>query len=108
MKIRTAVRTRFSASHKIDGDAICGRQHGHTWSVEVTVEGTYVDHQALSTAVRGVADELDLRDINSLVSSIIPNPEGVAAYFRERLLFEFSGIVEVRVWMDDIGGIVLA
>lgn len=107
MRATSTARNHFSASHIVDGHSVCGKLHGHRWAVDVTVEGQIspktgyvVDHGELAEALQSVVDELDRRDLNAMLPGVVPVPEGVAGYIRERLLFWFPSITSVMVRAD--------
>lgn len=108
MRATVTVAGGFAASHQIDGHSACGKFHGHTWAVEATLEkpispksGMVVDHGEFLSAVTGVCSELHLRDLNGMLPGVVPVPEGIAGYIRERLLLQFPHIVAVMVSCGD-------
>lgn len=107
MRATATVRDGFSASHVVQNHSTCGKLHGHRWSIEVTFEGPLspqsgmvVDHGELGQALRDVCVEFDRRDLNGMLPGVVPVPEGIAGYVRERLLLAFPGIVAVTVDCD--------
>lgn len=108
MRSIITVHGRFSASHTVEGHPVCGRLHGHTWDVDVSVEGpispktgTVVDSWALAFALTKLTVELDHRDLDAMVPGVVSVPEGIASYVRERLLLEFPKITIVTVSIED-------
>lgn len=106
MKARVSVTSTFSASHNVPKHTICGKGDGHDWSVRATVEGELnpktgmvVDHGEFAEALRMVCSEFDHRDLNDMLVGVVPTPEGLAAYIRERLIFAFPNVVNVEVRM---------
>lgn len=108
MRATATATSRFSASHLIQDHSTCGRLHGHTWTISVTVEGpispktgAVVDAGELAFALTKLCAELDHRDLNVMLPAVTPNPEGVALWARERLLLSFPQIVSVTVSIED-------
>jgi 6-pyruvoyltetrahydropterin/6-carboxytetrahydropterin synthase len=110
MRITSTVSGRFSAGHVLPGHAKCGREHGHAWFVRLTVEGGIgpttgylVDHEELRAALGGIIAEIDGESLGSFLPGVVPSPEGLCGYFRERLLLVFPNIVRVTVRADPEG-----
>ncbi len=89
-----SVKASFSAAHRVRGHrGGCANLHGHNWEVELLVTGDtldktgfVLDFQDVKTALRGIMDELDHRDLNALKPFVKKNPtsENLAAHvFRE-------------------------
>jgi 6-pyruvoyltetrahydropterin/6-carboxytetrahydropterin synthase len=99
---------RFEAAHVLPHhDGKCSRLHGHSYRLDVTLEGPLqddgpargmvVDFDVLARVVKaGVVGELDHRSLNDLV----PNPtcENVIAWIWARLAPEFPQLVELTLW----------
>lgn len=93
------VRRHFDAAHYLRGyPGQCGRLHGHTWQVEVTVAGErldeygmLIDFHALKEMVAGVVAELDHQHLNDLEpfhkpgGETNPTAENIARYLYRRL-----------------------
>lgn len=106
MRHKTTVKTSFEASHLVEEHTLCGRDHGHLWQVAVTVEGglhpkqhQVVDHHAFLRDLEMIVNEIRDRNLNDMLQGVITTPEGVALYFRERLVLWWPRIVEVEVQM---------
>jgi len=106
--MRTTITTTvpFFAGHVIPGHSTCGRQHGHDWSVAVSLEsslnpqdGLVVEHGAFQHAVEELVAEFNGRNINDLLPGVLPTPEGIAQYVHERLVFEYP-VTKVTVVMS--------
>ena len=92
----TAV-TQFDAGHSVAGYLNCSRRgHGHTWTVSATVEGPLerdddtgvwatAFSDGLTDDLERIARELDGRDLNDMAPGADSTPEGLAAWFLERL-----------------------
>lgn len=110
---RLSVKSRFAAAHRlVNYQGHCSRLHGHTWEVEVSVEGTgldqcgmLVDFHILKEALNKVIEDLDHSYLNQLPpfnqENLNPTAENLARYFFERLktaLPPGTSLAEVRVW----------
>jgi 6-pyruvoyltetrahydropterin/6-carboxytetrahydropterin synthase len=98
----------FEAAHVLPyHPGKCSRVHGHSYRLDVTLEGPLgddgpargmiVDFELLSKIVRaGVIGELDHRSLNELV----PNPtcENVVVWIWRRLAPEFPQLAELVLW----------
>jgi 6-pyruvoyltetrahydropterin/6-carboxytetrahydropterin synthase len=100
------VSLTFAAAHRLpDHEGKCCRLHGHTYGLEVTVEGTpqstgpavgmVMDFAELRTRVSAsVVERLDHQLLNDLFD-FVPTTEAVAAWAFARL--EEDGLPVVRV-----------
>lgn len=89
------VHSAFDASHQIEDDPLCGRDHGHTFHVTACVEGILERDESSIWRVFGTEDlqqrldsvtrELDLRDLNAMMPGSTPIPETIAAWILERI-----------------------
>ena len=96
---------KFSACHFIPGHAKCGRLHGHTWGVTLTVAaeenqalGMAVDFKEISAKLDTVVSAFDHQTLNYLEWFDEENPtaENIAKLIFELLEREFSGGITVR------------
>ncbi len=99
---------KFEAAHVLPHHlGKCARLHGHSYRVEVALDGPLqddgpgrgmvVDFDLLARVVRaGVIGELDHRSLND----ILPNPtcENVAVWIWHRLAPEFPALSEIVLW----------
>lgn len=99
----------FSASHVVRDHLRCGRQHGHRWTVTVTIKagqdpasGELLGLPELAEAVESLCIQLDREHLNDMVPGAQPTPAGLALAFREQLSLRFRAVVEVRVDMDNV------
>lgn len=106
MQYTSTVVDRFEAAHHIDEHSVCGGNHGHDWSIAVTVAGGLdpkeiyvVDSGELAAALRNVVDEFRGRDLNDMLPGVVTTPEGVGLYVRERLILDWPRIINVTVTM---------
>jgi 6-pyruvoyltetrahydropterin/6-carboxytetrahydropterin synthase len=104
--VRTSVTRcfEFEAAHRLPWHAgKCSRAHGHSYRLEVTVEGrvgeqgVVIDFADLSAAVhRDVIERLDHRDLNELMPN--PTAELIAQDIWERLDVAGVQVTRLRLW----------
>ena len=103
--MRVGVREHFDSMHLLPGHPKCGVPHGHTYNVEVQVEGPLrdgmvIDFDELKTALRGVLKMLDHTDLNKILE--FPSCENLCTYILERLRTSIDQEkIIVRVWEGD-------
>jgi len=113
------VRDHFDAAHSLRGyDGECQRLHGHTWDVEVSVEGTELDgigilydFKSLKDDLRTVLDSYDHRHLDEVppFDTMNATAENLARVVYERLSASITGpvsITEVAVWESPIARLV--
>lgn len=108
MKTTITVSLTFAAAHQLpEHTGKCARLHGHTYGLEVTVEGTpqesgpavgmVMDFADLRERVRElIVDRLDHQLLNDLFDQV-PTTETVAAWIYKRLQDEGLPVVRVRL-----------
>jgi 6-pyruvoyltetrahydropterin/6-carboxytetrahydropterin synthase len=106
MRTTITVSTTFAAAHRLpEHEGKCSRLHGHTYGLEVTVEGTpqesgpakgmVMDFADLRERVaKVVVERLDHQLLNDVVD-FVPTVEAVAAWAFE--LLQEVGLPVVRV-----------
>ena len=108
--MKLGVVTHFDAAHSLPRyDGKCRNVHGHTYTVEVVVEGGVnpesnfiMDYMDLELILKGVLDRLDHRYLNDVLR--YPTCEMIATYIKEELLKELSSkeppikLVSVKIW----------
>jgi 6-pyruvoyltetrahydropterin/6-carboxytetrahydropterin synthase len=88
-------------------DGKCSRLHGHSYRLDITLEGDLqtdgpargmvVDFDVLSRTVKaGVIAELDHRSLNDVVEN--PTSENLVAWIWARLAPEFPQLAELVLW----------
>jgi 6-pyruvoyltetrahydropterin/6-carboxytetrahydropterin synthase len=89
--------------HRLIGHPKCGTPHGHTYTVEVCVEGPVrggmvMDFDDLKRHVRAVIAGLDHTDLNRIVE--VPTCENLCTYVLEELRRRLEGVatIRVRIW----------
>jgi 6-pyruvoyltetrahydropterin/6-carboxytetrahydropterin synthase len=109
------VRDHFDAAHSLRGyDGECQRLHGHTWDVEVTVEGTELDaigivydFKTLKTDLTSVLGDYDHQHLNEVppFDAMNATAENLARVVYQRLTSLVAPCVkvtEVAVWESPI------
>ncbi len=99
--MRLGVVEFMDCAHFLPGHSKCGSLHGHTYKVEVIIEGEkqggmVVDFADLKAGVRGVLSEYDHKALNDFMD--YPSVENICellgARLKDRLAFPFR----IRVW----------
>jgi 6-pyruvoyltetrahydropterin/6-carboxytetrahydropterin synthase len=115
---RLTVTDHFDAAHSLRGyDGECRRLHGHTWDVEVSVEGGCLDgigivydFKRLKADLRSVLDDYDHQHLNETApfDEINATAENLARVVYERLVKVVDPVVriaEVAVWESPVARI---
>lgn len=107
MRVRLTHEFRLESAHSLPGvpaEHKCSRIHGHTFGIEVHVEGEVdpesgwlVDYADLERAFRPVRDALDHRLLNEVEGLANPTSEHVARWIWERLGPRLPGLAEIVV-----------
>lgn len=93
MKVRIAKEFDFDASHWLPHVAAghkCGRMHGHTYRVEVSLvgepdsRGMVVDYSELAAAWQPIHDAIDHRTLNEVPGLENPTTEILSPWVWER------------------------
>jgi len=113
------VRDHFDAAHSLRGyDGECRRLHGHTWDVEVTVDGAVLDaigivydFKTLKDDLRAVLDDYDHQHLNEVppFDGMNATAENLARVVFERLEARVGSAVkvtEVAVWESPIARLI--
>lgn len=105
--MKIGLSMEFDAAHHLPlHKGRCSQIHGHTYKVEVVLQGSVgedgmvMDFYDLKRVVKKVIDELDHTNLNSVLEN--PTAETIASHIRRRLKEELdhSGIslVAVKLW----------
>ncbi len=113
------IKEHFDAAHSLPGyPGECRELHGHTWDVEVTVEGEHLDEigivydfKTLKADVRSVLGVFDHKHLNDVApfDEIPPTAEHLARTIFEQLADRVAPVVrvvEVAVWESPIAKLV--
>ncbi len=107
MKCRLTKDFRFEAAQtlpSLPGDHKCKRMHGHSFKVEISVEGVVdekvgwvYDHAQISRAMGSLMDLLDHSYLNDIEGLQNPTIENMAAWFWRRLAPQLPGLCEIVI-----------
>jgi 6-pyruvoyltetrahydropterin/6-carboxytetrahydropterin synthase len=97
----------FDASHQLPGlpeGHKCGRLHGHTYTVEVVLQGDTLaepgfvtDFGDLAPFGRYLDDQLDHRHLNDVLGGEVPTSERLARYLAEWIERHLAGALGGRL-----------
>lgn len=91
----------IDSAHYLPEHKSCGKLHGHTYKVEVTVEGEktdgiVIDFHDLRTIIRGVLREYDHRLLNEVLE--FPSCENLCESIYDKLRKKLEFPFTLRVW----------
>jgi 6-pyruvoyltetrahydropterin/6-carboxytetrahydropterin synthase len=107
LKVRIAKTFDFDAAHFlpfVPAGHKCGRMHGHTYRVEVVLEGEpdergmVVDYAEIAAVWQPIFDAIDHRELNAVPGLENPTTEILAPWILERFARSFPQLVSVRVF----------
>ena len=95
------MQPREFAAHHLPGHEKCGRLHGHTYQIDVTIEGDHkggmvLDFSDLKKAVREVLAKYDHRDWNDALE--YPSVENICELLHKDMKPGLKFPFHVRVW----------
>lgn len=90
---------QVAAGHSISGHPRCKHQHGHDWTVSVTVKGIPDIDAASNVSARldAFIDEIWGKNLNDLNPAGSHDTSGVALWAWERLAMVVPGLAAVEV-----------
>ena len=95
-------RFKFDAAHRIPGHPKCGRIHGHTYGVEVSIEvpkDQFYDFAEFKATIQPFIDLLDHSYLNEWFGSRVPTAENIALWLWLVLEAETElPLVEIKVF----------
>ncbi|HEX8898063.1 MAG TPA: 6-carboxytetrahydropterin synthase QueD [Chthoniobacterales bacterium] len=107
MRVRLTKDFQFEAAQtlpKAPEGHKCRRMHGHSFKVEISVEGEtdpvtdwLYDHAKISDAMKPILQQLDHSYLNEIAGLENPTIENMAAWFWERLEPHCPGLCEIVV-----------
>ena len=107
MKARLGKDFFFESAHvlpKVPADHKCGRMHGHSFKMEVVVEGEVnpdtgwvYDFSQISRTVEPLVAQLDHRCLNDIPGLENPTVEVLAGWVWQKLASQLPGLVEIVV-----------
>ncbi len=111
MKSRVVERFKFEAAHAVIIDGQAEEIHGHTFRLEIAVEGPLrngyvIDFLHLRAIVDEIVGKLDHRNLNSIFDN--PTTENVALWIAgeiEKRLPHGVRLHRLRLWEGDENGV---
>ncbi|MDD3042498.1 MAG: 6-carboxytetrahydropterin synthase QueD [Methanosarcinaceae archaeon] len=101
-KMRLGIIDYIDSAHYLPGHGKCGRVHGHTYKIEVVIEGEVqengmvIDFYDLKKGVKETLEEYDHRLLNDLIE--FPSSEHLCQQVHVHLFEKFGFPLKVRVW----------
>lgn len=107
MVFRVTKDFRFEAAQtlpSVPAGHKCGLMHGHSFKVEITVEGAIdpatgwvYDHAVISGAMKPIIDRLDHAYLNDIPGLENPTIELMCVWFWEKLSPQLPGLAEIVI-----------
>ena len=107
MHVRLTKDFSFEAAQtlpKVPSDHKCGRMHGHSFTIEISVEGEvdpatgwFYDHAKISRAMDPLLQQLDHAYLNDISGLENPTIEIMCSWFWERLALSLPGLAEIVI-----------
>ena len=99
--MKLGITDHIDCAHFLPGHPKCGQLHGHTYKIELMVEGDVrdgmlVDFADLKGDLRRVLEEFDHRNWNDVLE--YPSVENICALLARRLGERLRFPFRVRVW----------
>ncbi len=91
----------IDCAHYLPGHPRCGSLHGHTYKVELIIEGKnrngmVLDFADLKSVLREVLAEFDHKSLNDFLE--YPTVENIAEMLRDRFRKRLPFVFTLRVW----------
>jgi len=92
----------IDSAHYLPGHETCGIVHGHTYKIEVVIEGEkkengmVMDFYDIKKIIKDVLKEYDHKLLNDIIS--YPSAENICEHICSKLSARFDFPVMVRVW----------
>ncbi len=102
--MKVGVITHFDSSHLLPGHPKCGIPHGHTYKIEVTVEGPVkngmvADFDTLKTSLKEILKQFDHVNLNEIIA--YPSCENICLEVHKKLRVRFNQPIGIKVWEGD-------
>ena len=99
--MKLGVTEYIDCAHHLPDHERCGSFHGHTYQVEVYIEGDHgggmiLDFSDLKKTLRGILAEYDHKDWNTFLE--YPTVENICQLIADRLRAVLKFPAHVRVW----------
>lgn len=101
-KMKLGIIEYIDSAHYLPGHKTCGIVHGHTYKVEVVIEGEkkengmVMDFYDIKTVIRNVLKEYDHKLINDIIP--YPSAENICEHICSKLSTRLDFPLTVRVW----------
>lgn len=94
----------IDCAHYLPGHPKCGELHGHTYKVEIVIEGEntdgmIIDFADMKMAINEVLNEYDHKSLNDFLD--YPSVENICEMLQERLKSKLLFPFTIRVWEGD-------
>ena len=103
------IKDKFDSAHQLKNyKGKCSQVHGHTWKIEMTVEGyaqdevgICADFKKLKDALKIVTDSLDHTFLNKKIKK--PTAENIALYIYDKVNLRGLPVIlrRIAVWETD-------
>jgi 6-pyruvoyltetrahydropterin/6-carboxytetrahydropterin synthase len=102
--MKVGIVEHIDCAHFLPGHPKCGTLHGHTYKVEIVVEGAVengmvIDFSDLKAAAREVLSAYDHHSWNDYIE--YPSVENICLLLNERLQKRLSFPYSLKVWEGD-------
>ena len=101
--LKVGIELYFDSMHLLPGHPMCGVPHGHTYKVEVVVEGPVqngmvIDFGELKSHAKEVIARFDHKNLNEFLQ--MPSCENIASFIHRELSNRLPQMskVQIRVW----------
>lgn len=100
--MKIGIRTHIDSAHCIPHHETCNEMHGHTYTIELTVEGEkgkgdmVIDFMELKKILADVLEGYDHKTLNDIIE--IPTCENLTESIREKLEKKIDMPFTLRVW----------
>jgi len=99
--MKLGITEYIDCAHHLPGHDKCGSLHGHTYRIDVVIEGEkkggmILDFADLKSTVRSVLREYDHRDFNEFLD--YPSVENICELIAEKVRFQLPYRFTIRVW----------
>lgn len=99
--MKLGITEYIDSAHHLPGHERCGSSHGHTYQVDVYIEGDHkggmiLDFADLKRTTRAILAEYDHKDWNDVLE--YPTVENICALLHARIGETIRFPVHVRVW----------
>ncbi|WP_292487583.1 6-carboxytetrahydropterin synthase QueD [Methanohalobium sp.] len=100
-KMRLGIIESIDTAHYLPGHETCGIVHGHTYRVEVVIEGKkndgmVMDFADLKKIVKDILKDYDHTLLNNILS--YPSSENLCENIYSKLSEKLKMLVKVRIW----------